>query len=128
MEIKRGYVKWTDENGVFHKEPLADHPELLDKASPAQQIAAEEVRRLNAHAEEVLAERKADAADEQWDTLEALQDAPETVLTTGDLVAVSVDGEEMIVPAEEVAEPVTSEELWSEDHEEALMQLKRETT
>lgn len=124
-EIKRGYVKWTDENGVFHKEPLADHPELLAKASPKEQIAAEEVVRLNAAAEAQIAETEGDVEEDQLETLEALKTAPEHVLTTGQLTTEVVDGEEIIVPVDEVL--VLEEPLWSEDHEKALAQLKEAT-
>lgn len=149
MEIRRGYVKWTDEDGVFHKEPLHEHPELLAKASAAEQIAAEEVRRLNEAAEEYLEKREDTVEEDQWETLGALQEAPDYVLTTNQLTT-DADGE--IVPVPE--EPITStdldteevrvakeellaklvrkdplpEELWSEDHEEALVQLERETS
>lgn len=124
-EIKRGYVKWTDENGVFHKEPLADHPELLAKASPKEQIAAEEVVRLNAAAEAQIAETEGDIEEDQLETLEALKTAPEHILTTGQLTTEVVDGEEIIVPVDEVL--VLEEPLWSEDHEKALAQLKEAT-
>lgn len=160
-EIKRGYVKWEDENG-FHKEPLADHPELLASASVREQLHAEEARRLNAAAEDYLDAADEDAEDLQQDTLEALKEAPEDVLTAGQLVAADDGhGETIIVPASEVEAPITSENLrgeapaevtsgkietttitggkinsdqlhpdalWSEDHQEALAQLKRETT
>ena len=140
-EVKRGYVKWTDKDGNFHKEPLADHPELLAAASPREKIAAEEVRRLNAAAEEFYEELE-DAGDEDaLETLEALKSAPDDVLTTADLtVADDGEGHEEIVPVEE---PVDSEDLhnwntespapveedlWSEDHAKALEQLKETTT
>lgn len=84
-EIKRGYVKWTDENGVFHKEPLVDHKELFEDATPEQQLAAEEVRRLNAAAAEEQEDNEEDA--EQWtlDKLHALQGAPKEILTADQL-------------------------------------------
>lgn len=162
-EIRRGYVKWTDEDGVFHKEPLHEHPELLAQASAAEQIAAEEARRLNEAAEEYLESRDDHVEEDQLNTLEALQEAPDDVLTASELVAVAdEDGNEIIVPFNEVAEPISSadmieneraapaqetivgtdeadstplvretplpKELWSEDHEEALEQLREETT
>lgn len=46
MEIKRGYVKWTDKEGVFHKEPLWKHKDLLAEASPEQYAIAMEVKAL----------------------------------------------------------------------------------
>lgn len=129
-EIKRGYVKWTDDDGVFHKEPLADHPELLAKASPREQIAAEEVVRLNEAAAKQIAETEAEAEGDEVETLEALKSAPDHILTTGQLTVAEVDGEEIIVPVDEVEPLVLSapEPLWSEDHNRALEQLKKETT
>lgn len=84
-EIKRGYVKWTDEDGVFHKEPLVDHPELFDDANPEQQLVAEEVRRLNAAA--VVDQEEMKEEEEQWtlDKLHALQGAPKEILTADQL-------------------------------------------
>lgn len=115
MEIKRGYVKWTDEDGVFHKEPLADHPELLEKANTFQKIAAEEVRRLNEDAEKKEEDFEAWAKKNAEETLEALESAPEHVLTTGDLtVADDGNGDEIIVPADEVG-PTLQEALKLED-------------
>lgn len=135
--IKRGYVKWTDEDGVMHKEPLYEYPELLAKASTSEQIAAEEARRLNESAERAEPE----AADEE-ETLEALKSAPDDVKTVADLEAVDLDGETLIVPESELpsalpsSEPLVrapgkdayAEELWSEDHDEALNQLNRVTS
>jgi hypothetical protein len=43
MEIKRGYVKWVDKEGVMHKEPLHLHPELLATASDKQKQYVEEI-------------------------------------------------------------------------------------
>jgi hypothetical protein len=43
MEIKRGYVKWTDSSGVFHKEPLIAFPDMFDDATEKQQQEALEV-------------------------------------------------------------------------------------
>lgn len=45
-ELKRGYVKWEDENG-FHKEPAYLHPDMLENASDVEKIDAENVRVLN---------------------------------------------------------------------------------
>lgn len=84
-EVKRGYVKWTDEDGVFHKEPLVDHPELLEDASPEEQLIAEEVRRLNGQAEVEVMEAEEDNDQDLLDTLHALQGAPEDVLTAAQL-------------------------------------------
>lgn len=81
-EVKRGYVKWTDEDGVYHKEPLVDHPELLKAASPKEQLAAEEVRRLNEAAEE---SEKPDEDAEILETLDELKKAPDEVLVAADL-------------------------------------------
>lgn len=79
--IKRGYVKW-EENGVFHKEPLYKHPDLLASASVEDQIAAEEVRRLNEAAEEFLLERELEGQEDAEAVLEA---APDDVLTAEQL-------------------------------------------
>ncbi len=141
-EVKRGYVKWTDEDGVFHKEPLADHPELLEDASPKEQLRAEEARRLNAAAEEAVAIDQEEADEAILDTLEALQDAPDNVLTAADLtVADDGEGHEEIVPVEthvsssdlnnwsneSPAVVAEDEESWSADHAKALEQLRDET-
>lgn len=54
MEIKRGYKKWWDEDGVFHKEPV-------DPAMNAEaEAAAEEAR-------EVTVTEPASAAEEPED-------------------------------------------------------------
>lgn len=82
--IKRGYVKW-EENGVFHKEPLYKHPDLLASASVEDQIAAEEVRRLNEAAEEFLLERELEGQEDAEAVLEALKAAPDDVLTAEQL-------------------------------------------
>ena len=44
MEIKRGYVKWTDDKGVFHKEPVALHPELFLEKEPSLDLDSEDDR------------------------------------------------------------------------------------
>lgn len=100
MEIKRGYVKWEDADGL-HKELLSDYPEMLAKASAEQKISAEEARRLNEDGEKQTA--KNEGQDFAKLTLEALVKAPADVLTTGDLIAVD-DGKggEKIVPADDV--------------------------
>jgi hypothetical protein len=99
-EIKRGYVKWTDEDGTYHKELLTDHPELLAKATDRQKIAAEEARRLNDDAEKQMNIDAASVVEDASKTLVALKAAPVDVLTTGDLVAITDDkGQEKIVPA-----------------------------
>lgn len=61
--IQRGYVKWIDKEGVFHKEPLFKHPEMLAKATDEQKVAAEEVKVSIEQAEKFYAER--DKADEE---------------------------------------------------------------
>lgn len=100
--IKRGYVKWEDENG-FHKEPLSDHPELLVRASAEDQLRAEEVKRLNAAAEEK--EEQVEDNHDVEDTLKALKAAPEDVLTAAQLVETdNGNGETVIKPASEVEE------------------------
>jgi hypothetical protein len=103
--IKRGYVKW-EENGVFHKEPLYKHPDLLASASVEDQIAAEEVRRLNEAAEEFLLERELEGQEDAEAVLEALKAAPDDVLTAEQL---AVDDEGNPVP--EAVEPIDSEDL-----------------
>ena len=103
--IKRGYVKW-EENGVFHKEPLYKHPDLLASASVEDQIAAEEVRRLNEAAEEFLLERELEGQEDAEAVLEALKAAPDDVLTAEQL---ATDDEGNPVP--EAVEPVDSEDL-----------------
>lgn len=120
--VKRGYVKWTDEDGVFHKEPLADHPELLAKASPTEQLRAEEVRRLNAAADEAVEEKKSDADADTKETLEALKSAPEEVLTAGQLTT------EETAPASAAEEPVVSEEAPVDADREAALAALREKT
>lgn len=98
--VKRGYVRWEDENG-FHKEPLADHPELLASASPKEQLRAEEARRLNAAAEEYLEEAAESEEDAAKEALVELKKAPEDVLTADQLV----DEE---VPASGAEEPAAA--------------------
>lgn len=104
--IKRGYVKWTDEFGVFHKEPLANHPELLAAASVEDQIAAEEARRLNEAAEFYEIERLTDVHEAEVKTLDALKAAPEEVL-----VAAQLATDEHGDPIPEKAEEVTSADM-----------------
>lgn len=109
-EIKRGYVKWTDEDGTFHKEPLADHPELLNSASPKEQLQAEEVRRLNDHGEEVLEKQKDEGDANYRATTAALKKADDDVLTAGDLTtADDGKGGTTIVPVKEVEEKVAEQ-------------------
>lgn len=110
-EIKRGYVKWTDSDGNFHKEPLADHPELLADASLKEQIQAEEAKRLNAAGEEAIQDDEHEAEKDQVETLAALKKAPDDVLTTGDLAVVDHgDGVGRIEPAPEVTAPASAAE------------------
>ena len=131
MEIKRGYVKWTSEDGVFHKEPLANHPELLASATPRQQLQAEEARRLNEAASEAEESREETADSDAEDTLEALREAPEDVLTATELVSALDEAE--TVPASAAQEEVSGDDLpsdeplWSEDHRRALEQLREAT-
>lgn len=117
-EVKRGYVKWTDDDGVFHKEPLINHPELLAKASPAEQLAAEEVRRLNASAEEDVEEDKEEANENIEEVLEDLKKAPEDVLTASQLINQDIPAS----GAEEVDEDTSPE------HQEALARLRAATS
>ena len=114
MDIKRGYVKWTDKDGVFHKELLSDHAAELAKASPEQQLAAEEARRLADDGEKQTKIDEAVGADTVKETLTALKAAPADVLTSSDLVAVD-DGKggEKIVPN---TERVTSNTLNDPNH------------
>jgi hypothetical protein len=112
-EIKRGYVKWEDENG-FHKELLTDHPELLAKATPIQQLAAEEAKRSEAAAVESAKEDEKDAEATVEDTLEALRSAPPEVITATQL-------------AEEVPESGSEETDESEEHARALQELRKRT-
>ncbi|RZK45219.1 MAG: hypothetical protein EOO61_00755 [Hymenobacter sp.] len=118
--IKRGYVKWEDENG-FHKEPLSDHPELLAKASPREQLYAEEVKRQNTQAEQLVAENEDDAEQDTKDTLEALKAAPEEIVSATQLTA-----EEPAAAPEEPAIVETPVED-SDDREAALRELREKT-
>jgi len=124
--IKRGYVKWTDEDGVFHKEPLADHPELLAKADPAEQLRAEEVRRMNASAEEYVADIEDTRDEDLKEALVELKAAPEEVLTAAQLTDVAPDS-----GAEEDGEKSEEVERLQEDadtdHEAALRELREKT-
>lgn len=138
--ISRGYVKWTDEDGVFHKEPLYDHPEMLAKATPAEQLAAEEARRLNAAAEEYYSGVEDTAEQDARDTLEALKEAPEDVRTSGELVAEldKAEGSEesheieiLKAPADETVveeRGAADEPADNPDHQQALDELREATT
>ncbi len=112
-EVNRGYVKWTDEDGVFHKEPLADHPELLVKASPREQLAAEEAKRMNAAGEKEMQKTKEEGDELFLDTLADLKAAPEEVLTGTQLVSGEFDAEGNAVtkPASAAEEPVPTPNL-----------------
>jgi len=68
MEIKRGYKKWWDEDGVFHKEPV--DPELNAEA----EAAAEEAREVTV-TEPASAAEEPDADDKTHD--EALRELRE---------------------------------------------------
>ena len=134
-QIKRGYVKWTDENGVFHKEPLADHPELLADASPRDQLQAEEVRRLNAAAEEFTTEREESAEDQTREALQDLKAAPADVLTAADLPSSSAsapeDTGEKTEEVESLQKPAAMPDASIEEvkkHDEALAELRENTT
>lgn len=91
VAIRRGYVKWTSPDGVFHKEPLVDHPDLLATASAREQLQAEEARRLNESAE--LAELSDEVAEEVAikETLEELKAAPDDILTAAQLDETAFD-------------------------------------
>jgi hypothetical protein len=102
-EIKRGYVKWTDENG-FHKEPLVDHPELLKAVSEKEQLKAEEVARLNESAEEFQANSEKTAEADYAEALEVLKTSD--ALTAAEAYA-EIDQAEAPVAAP--AEPVTED-------------------
>lgn len=86
-EISRGYVKWYDDDGTFHKEPLADHPDMLADATPAQQLDAEEAKRLNAAGEEALKVDDKQQEEEIKTALEELKAAPKDILTADQLDA-----------------------------------------
>jgi len=134
-EVKRGYVKWTDENGVFHKEPLVDHPELLAKASPEEQLAAEEARRLNAAAEEFLADREEDGEEAIVEALADLKAAPEEVLTASQLteeapMSGAEDPGEKSGQVETLQEPAATDPNDQEnvsEHDRALAELREAT-
>lgn len=128
-EISRGYVKWTDENG-FHKEPLYDHPDLLASASPEDQLAAEEARRLNQAAEQTLEARDADAEVETTEVLEALKAAPDDVLTAAQLVEADVDGDGKteFVEASAVEAPISSTDTFDNLDAKATMSTAPDTT
>lgn len=111
--IKRGYVKWEDENG-YHKEPLADHPELLKDASPKEQLAAEEARRLNEAAVEYLEAQEEEGENRYEEALEELKAAPEDVLTAAQLT--------------EEAPAAAPEETNDEEHDAALNKLAEDTS
>jgi len=124
--VKRGYVKWTDDDGVFHMEPLADHPELLAKADAAEQLQAEEARRLNHAADEFYADREEDSEQDAKDTVAALKKAPEEVLTAAQLVAEAPasapeDNGEKSEEVERLQEPADT------DHEAGLAELREKT-
>src|SRR6476646_2145337 len=84
-EVKRGYVKWTDADGVFHKELLSEHPELLADASPKEQLYAEEARRQSELAEDLVAQDEENAEELILDTVEALKAAPDEVVSAAQL-------------------------------------------
>lgn len=94
MDIKRGYVKWTDENGVFHKEPLYLHPDLLATATDEQKRDAEAVRVLT-----VIHEYKGETLPPAFE-----EDDPENAqeLELGDPELWSEDHEEALDQLEEV--------------------------
>ena len=112
-EVKRGYVKWTDENGVFHKELLADHPELLKEASPREQLAAEEAKRMNAAGEKATQQTEEEGDELFLDTLADLKAAPEEVLTSAQLVSgeINADGNTVSKPASAAEEPLATPNL-----------------
>jgi hypothetical protein len=76
--IVRGYVKWTDKDGVFHKEMLADHPDMLAKATEEQKAQAEEVVALHKSAEKFLALQEEPAEETE------IKSAAEETVTTKD--------------------------------------------
>ena len=127
-EVKRGYVKWTDDDGVFHKEPLADHPELLAKASPREQLAAEEARRMNAAGEKEAEETQAEGDELYLDTLADLKAAPEEVLTGAQLVSGEFDeeGNTITKPASAAEEPVATPNLDKSPMNQSLDDPKRD--
>jgi hypothetical protein len=126
--VNRGYVRWTDDDGVFHKEPLYDHPDLLAKASPAEQLAAEEARRLNASAQEYYDSQEDNAEKDAVDTLKALKAAPEEILTSAELVA------DQDIPDDQDESPEVATMKRSADdatadpeHDDALAELRENT-
>jgi len=129
--VKRGYVKWTDEDGVFHKEPLADHPEMLTKAEPVEQLRAEEARRLNASAEEQVEEAKETRDEDFKETLAALKKAPDEVHTAAELVgnapASAAEEPATSTPEERKQAETINEPLIETSHERALRELREET-
>ena len=62
--LVRGYAKWTDENGVFHKELATEHPELLAKATEEEKTSAQEALEYHEQAEKFYAEREKEAEAE----------------------------------------------------------------
>lgn len=127
--VSRGYVKWTDEDGVFHKEPLYKHEDMLAKASPAEKLAAEEVRRLNAAAEEFYADRDEDVNEDLLDTLDALKEAPEDIHTAAELVAELDEAESApLSGAEEPAAKTEDKKPVDKEHDQGLEELREETT
>lgn len=141
-EVKRGYVKWYDTDGVFHKEPLADHPELLKDASPREQLAAEEAKRMNAAGEREVEETKEEGDQLYLDTLADLKAAPEEVLTGIQLVTGEFDAEGNTItkPASAAEEPIATPNFdsspmnrqpnsnESDEHETALKELRAATS
>lgn len=91
VAIRRGYVKWTDPEGVFHKEPLVDHPDLLATASAQEQLQAEEARRLNESAELAELSDEADAEAETLEVLEELKKATDDIITAAQLDETAFD-------------------------------------
>lgn len=55
MEIKRGYVKWVDKEGMTHKELLVNYPDLLATASDKQKAEAEEAWEMSGKPEKPTA-------------------------------------------------------------------------
>lgn len=113
-EIKRGYVKWTDENGVFHKELLSDHPELLKEASPKQQLAAEEAKRQADQAEKITVESESTQEELLLETLHDLKAAPADVTSAAELT--------------ETQPMNASEETKTPAHSAILRELKEKTS
>ncbi len=132
-EIKRGYVKWEDDEGVMHKELLTDHPELLASANPKQQLAAEEARRMAEAGETEVAEDKAEEERVVVETLEALKSAPPEVLTGAQLpedeqveVTKPASGAEEPAANPNNTKPADSRPL--NEHEMALQELRSKTS